>query len=1106
MIKRAFVSVFQLLAGLLIGAVVVFALAFWQLSKGPISFSFLSPYIEEAVNKGNTDYRLQMGDTILTWAGWDRAFDIRVLNVAVFGPGDTLIGNIPEVAFSISGDALLDGDIAPNSIEIFGPKLEVIRDRDGTIGLGFGGVDKATGDIMRKVADSLLRPSFEGGRENYLSRLDIVGANLTIKDQVLSRAWQAPAVDVRFDRGQNGIAGEVSLVLDVDGLNTEVSVSGMYRSSAPEIDLKVSFSEMSPAVFSSVYPQLDILKALELPFKGSADLKISTAGKINQLDFDLEGQRGALVLPEPFRQSLALEDVALKGGFAGADNVLRIDLFNVNFRSGSLFQLPGPYQHKMPVKSVRLTGMADFSKNLLGLDRLEMNLDGPVVTVNGRVSGLSSWADINNIDNSMTARIKTELKNLAGRDIRRYWPKSISADVRSWIISHIPDARVENIKTDFVLEKVPGKKIAVRDVQGTMSISDGVVDYLPPAPPIEKIKAEITFDSKQFDIRIAQGQSRNLTLSNGRVLITGLDQYDQIVAADLPISGTVKDALLYIDRPPFGFAAKLKIDPKSASGQAKTDLKLKFIAENTLTRDQIDINARARLTDVDLAAVFLGRDMTGGNLDLLVDKTGMDVRGDVVLGQIPARLSWRENFLKNADFKSQYQVVTRISDVNKLANIGLDMDPFTGKYIKGGVAANIRYTVLDQIDSRLEVRADLRDTRLSFPSFGWVKKTGTVGAASVVVNLEKGKISDIPDFSIVADELRVKGSARYKVKGAGAKGAGLEKIDFTQFIFGRTDMKGALIARDDGGWDAGFSGKSFDLSPIWQQLIEGNDRMPGDKQFLLPKLSLSVELEKVWFKKDRMVSNVSGTFAYENDLWQTMLLKSVIGKNTSFDLQVVPNGNGGRLLSMRSDNAGETLRTLDYYDKMVGGTLNISGTFDDTQPGRPLTGVMEVKNFRIVKAPIFTRVISIMALTGILEAIEGDGLAFDTLNIPFVSSDGVFTIKEGRASGVSLGFTASGKVYRAAELYDIKGTMVPAYALNSALGKIPVLGQLLTGGEKGNGVFAVNYSVRGPVEEPVVDVNPLSALAPGILRNVFGLFTEAEPTPALPGVEGLSVP
>jgi len=30
--------------------------------------------------------------------------------------------------------------------------------------------------------------------------------------------------------------------------------------------------------------------------------------------------------------------------------------------------------------------------------------------------------------------------------------------------------------------------------------------------------------------------------------------------------------------------------------------------------------------------------------------------------------------------------------------------------------------------------------------------------------------------------------------------------------------------------------------------------------------------------------------------------------------------------------------------------------------------------------------------------------------------------------------------------------------------------------------------MTGPIEEPVVSVNPLSALAPGFLRNVFGII------------------
>ncbi|MBT3307021.1 MAG: hypothetical protein HN377_11135, partial [Alphaproteobacteria bacterium] len=71
-------------------------------------------------------------------------------------------------------------------------------------------------------------------------------------------------------------------------------------------------------------------------------------------------------------------------------------------------------------------------------------------------------------------------------------------------------------------------------------------------------------------------------------------------------------------------------------------------------------------------------------------------------------------------------------------------------------------------------------------------------------------------------------------------------------------------------------------------------------------------------------------------------------------------------------------------------------------------------------------------------------------------------------------------------------TVVPAYAINSALGHIPVLGEIFTGGEKGSGVFAVNYSMSGPTDDPKININPLSALTPGIFRNVFDIFGQAQ--------------
>jgi hypothetical protein len=42
--------------------------------------------------------------------------------------------------------------------------------------------------------------------------------------------------------------------------------------------------------------------------------------------------------------------------------------------------------------------------------------------------------------------------------------------------------------------------------------------------------------------------------------------------------------------------------------------------------------------------------------------------------------------------------------------------------------------------------------------------------------------------------------------------------------------------------------------------------------------------------------------------------------------------------------------------------------------------------------------------------------------------------------------------------------------------------------EAGSGVFAARYSVRGKLADPKIGVNPLSALTPGFLRNVFGLL------------------
>ena len=134
MLWRAAKIIFQLVGGLGAGSAIIFSLLAWQLSKGPVSLGFLTEHLERALNDSLPTFKLKVGDTILTWAGWQRALDIRVLDVTLSLADGTRIGRIPEAWFSLSGDALLQGNIAPQMIEFYGPRLSVRRGADGARG------------------------------------------------------------------------------------------------------------------------------------------------------------------------------------------------------------------------------------------------------------------------------------------------------------------------------------------------------------------------------------------------------------------------------------------------------------------------------------------------------------------------------------------------------------------------------------------------------------------------------------------------------------------------------------------------------------------------------------------------------------------------------------------------------------------------------------------------------------------------------------------------------------------------------------------------------------------------------------------------------------
>ena len=79
MIRRASIVCLEVLCGVLglIGLLV--AGSAWRLSQGPVSIQFLLPYAEDLLQRQDTRFHAELDDLILTWAGWERALDVRAL-------------------------------------------------------------------------------------------------------------------------------------------------------------------------------------------------------------------------------------------------------------------------------------------------------------------------------------------------------------------------------------------------------------------------------------------------------------------------------------------------------------------------------------------------------------------------------------------------------------------------------------------------------------------------------------------------------------------------------------------------------------------------------------------------------------------------------------------------------------------------------------------------------------------------------------------------------------------------------------------------------------------------------------------------------------------
>lgn len=1134
----------QIIGGLGLGLLVAVLLVAWRLTSGPVSVSFLTPYIDQALAEVHQGaFNVTFDDTILTWAGWERTLDIRIVNLRTTLPSGELVASIPEVSISLSANALLHGTVGPRSVEFFGPNINVVRQADGQFAMGFAGASQGSQDFAASLIFLMLQKPDPSRAMSYLKRISVVAGEVTFEDNALGTTWHAPSADAAFTRTESGLRAELDLDLQAGDKLAAVSVLGDYSPENKRIELGVNFDGVTPAVFAGLSDKAVVLGALDLPVSGTVTLSMEQNGRIENVGFDLVGTSGYLAMPVllaarldalPWAQRVGVSGFEINGSYDGHQEVLDITKLIINAQPGEMVYVPAPVDHVMPVAMINAALRYEEAIGLLNVSKLNVDVGGPRVEISASLANLKIAEDApipQSLEPSLEGFEYSVSPDLA-QDVTQgleysapqsfstdgiaidfsataydvpfdrlgeLWPKDLGVDARTWVLESLSKGIADRATVSAALRANRDGGVELVSLAGDMQGHGIDVQYLATMPKVSNAKGSATFNENRFDIHVESGESEGgLKITGGDVALVDLQTDLQWAEIKLDVEGPVPAALRVIDSEPLRFASDLGIEPDTAEGNVAANISLRIPLLYTLETAQIEAIASARLSGTGLKGALFERDMSAGELTLNVTHEGLDLQGEAHLGGIPVKLAWKHDFRENALFLDRYELSGTIEDVLNLDDLGVQVPEILARYMQGGVAANVSTTTFSDGRHALSARVDLTDIQLAIPELGWSKPTGVPAAGVMEVRLDKEQVQEIPNFSVTAPDMNISGSAKFSPQGE------LERIDLDTMRSGLTNVAGSLTPVQNNYWELVLRGESLDARYLWDEFIGIQDTPPTDAEAQSDNtdenfiaFDIAVDLRSVIMHKERVISDLIGSLYRRDDLWVKMDVVGTVADGAPLSLMLDSDQQGLRYLSIASSNAGAALLSLDLYDNMLGGILDLKAAYTQRGKDAPLEGVVKITDFAMIRAPLFTKLIGVMSLTGVLDALQGDGLNFDILEAPFKLQNGVAQLIQARASGPSIGVTTYGQVGLGNRMLDLKGTVVPAYAINALLGKIPLIGELFSGSEKGGGLFAATYTMIGQGEDADITVNPLSVLAPGVLRDIFTGSDKENEIPAI---------
>ncbi len=1023
------------IAASLVGAAIFLLalLAGWVVSQSGSS-TVLTPHMIDAIEAALPETKAEIGHSEVKWDNSDFSVSLRADNFKLRDETGAAIAEAPYLLVKFGVTGMLLGNFVPSEIFLERPRIALLRTTGG--GFSFGGM--GTGEDEGGFSLNAYMPKAIG----------ISGAAVSVRDEETGSDWAVAVPSVYLRRQGAMLEGSAQIEVSQGEIVAPIYASYRFDGKGDGMHaVSLRFSGINPRFFSDKHPKLGFLSAVDAPMDGEVMLKSARNGELSLLSLNVTGGAGKLNVPDLWDNPREIAKASLSATYDGTERKVDISAFDVDF-GGSKLSAKGDVSLPSPDAALR---------------------EAPFV-------------------------VQLGLTDLPMDDYSAIWPKTAIPEAREWIVANVSKGSLTAGEATLRgrVDMNDYANSSVDSGEGKLAISGSTARYVEGMPPVENVSADAVFDLRHMDINVASGNVGKVKILPSVVQLTDFEKDVQYLSVPLNLSGPVREVIAIIDSPPLGYAKEVGVKPEDCDGQMVSGtLELKLPLLDDVKFSDVDLKAAAKLSGFGAKKLAGGMDVSDGTLDLSLDKDGLELKGSAAIAGVPFQAVWRTEFASAASGHPSHQAdLSGPVTMEQWRQLGLDLT----EYGQGPTVAALKFFKGGDKPSRLSGSVDLRQATINAREINWNKPAGIAVVAEFAADIPASGAVKIDYLSLQGSGISAKGSAALD-----ESGSRLARLEMDNISVGRTDAKIGLFRPDGGKTKFTVEGKSFDASGI---LASSSDDAKGGGADGVVGKEYVFRLERLYTGENGFISDLRGRASRSSKGWEEIDLQGVADGTHPLRVALLPEttavaAKGGkkspnaikaaqppkRTLSVVCDDFGKALKGAGLSEAVNGGKLVIKGTTpSDNQDA--IEGDIDIGNFSVSGLPVLMRLLDAMSPLGFADLLSGGSSGFDRLRGKFRLEGDWAELREVQTSGASVGINVNGKLNIETGMADLSGTLVPFSFFNRMINMIPILGDVITGGD-GQGVIAAAYTVKGNLSDPSISVNPISLLTPGFLRNLF---------------------